>query len=176
MQHCTIELNETHDPKKWLRLASLKVPFKLMSASILILLSLPIASSTFAYEEFSPEEAKAKLDEAFEAVAEAERMGGNVSNLVAELNEAVMLIEEGEDCGNETLIAEAVLKAEDVLTKAPALEQEGAASIRMHMIQSGLVLSLVVALAIIVWQYGPWMFWRLWIKSKSSWRVKSANR
>jgi len=140
---------------------------------MLVLVLFCYVGLTYAFDEAYVEEARDKLAEAFEAVAEAERMGGDVSDLVVWLNEAVKLIEEGEACGNESLIGEAFLKAEAVIAEAPVLGEEGAASVRMRMIQNGVVLGVVVVLAVVVWRYGSRVFWRLWVKSKRDWRVKT---
>ena len=121
------------------------------------------------------DEARVKLGVAFEAFAEAERMGGDVSQLVKELNEALALLERGEAEGDDALLYEAILKAEEVAARAPAIGRDGEAAARARIIQTGLVVGLVAVSAAIVWRCGPMLFWRLWTRSKREWRVRACS-
>ena len=123
----------------------------------------------------SPQEAKTKLYEAFEAIAEAERMGGNVSSLVAELNEALRILEVGEASGDYALIHEAVLKAESIISLAPHIGREGAAAAQTRILQNIAVLCLLAASALLTWRFSPRLFWSLWLRSKHGWRVRYAG-
>ncbi|MBO3754896.1 MAG: hypothetical protein FGF53_08505, partial [Candidatus Brockarchaeota archaeon] len=134
-------------------------------ASIILSLLLLHVGSTFANYEPPLDEARDKIAEAFKAVAEAEKMGGEVSDLVAELNEALKLLEEGE-------VQEAVLKADVVIAEAQRVGMEGAAMRKARMLQSAVVLSFLAFSAFSVWRYGPRLFWSLWIRSKRSWKVR----
>jgi len=142
----------------------LKLLFKLLLAFTLISLvflrlGLPAASSGVSVDE-----AEDKFVEAFKAIAEAERMGGNVSSLVAELNEAIRLLEESEDYKNESLIDEAFLRAESIIGRASEVGREGAVEVQARVFQGVIVIILFGALALAVWRYGPRLFWRLWVK------------
>jgi len=142
----------------------LKLLFKLLLAFALISLvffglGLPAASNGA-----SADEAEDKLIEAFKAIAEAERMGGNVSSLVAELNEAIRLLEEGETYKNESLIDEAFLRAESIISRTSEVGREGAVEVQARVFQGVIVIVVFVALALVVWRYGPRLFWRLWVR------------
>lgn len=161
----------------WEGRAGLKHLFKLTLALTLILLVFsPVGSPSATDIACLEDEATGKLAEAFEAVSEAERLGGNVSHLVAELNEAICLLAEGETYKNKTLIREAVSKIDYVIAVAPEIERESAAAFQTHRFQAMVTIGLLAALALVVWRYGPKLFWDLWIKSKRDWRVKTANR
>ena len=147
--------------------------FRLAFVPILLLFLLPRMAPAYATGEESSNEARAKLTEAFEAAAEAERVGGNVSSLVVELNEAVSLLESGEASGNETLISEAIMKAERVVDLAPQVGREGAAAAQARTYQTIAFVGVLIVLALVVWRYGPRLFWDLWIRSKRDWVVKT---
>lgn len=175
----TIDYRHTRDEENndWKRLAGrlteLNLSFKLMLASILVLLVFPHVDSAFAIDEISTKEARDKLAEAFEAVAEAEGAGGDVSGLVEQLSEAAILLERAGVEGDEGLLRDLLLKVEGVIAEAPVVAQHGAAEEQARMVWSWFVVGLVAVLAVIVWRYEPRVFWRLWVRSKRGWKVKS---
>jgi len=107
------------------------------------------------------------------AVAKAERLGGDVSGLVDELNQALTLLEEGETRNDEAMLQGALSKVEDVVANAPVAGQGGVAAMQARKVQSWLVIGVVAALGVIVWRYEPRIFWRLWVRSKRGWKVKA---
>ena len=151
----------------------MKLLSKLLLASTVILLLSPRVASIPAPDAVSIDEVRAKLAESFKAVSEAERMGGNVSSLVSELNAAIALLEEGESSGDETLIREASMRAEHVLAEAPEAGSEGVAGAQLRIYQNVAILSSLAVLAFVVWIFGPRLFWGLWKRSRHDWRVKA---
>jgi len=145
----------------------------LVSTLFLISVSVIAASNRTLGELPLKERVWLELAEAFVAVADAERLGGDVSELVDELNHASILLEENEMKNDEGLLQEALLKVEDVLARAPAIGRDGVAAMQTRTVQSWLVVGVVVALGVIVWRYGPRIFWRLWVRSKRRWKVKA---
>ena len=151
----------------------MKSLFKLLlTSTVILLVSLRVASIP-APDVVSIDEVRAKLARSFKAVSEAERMGGNVSSLVSELNAAIALLEEGESSGNETLIREASMRADHVLAEAPEAGREGTAGAQLRIYQKVAILSSLAILAFVVWIFGPRLFWSLWTRSKRDWRVKA---
>ena len=118
-------------------------------------------------------EAKTKLATAFEGVAEADAKGGNVTTLVVELNHALALLERGEANGDEGLIRDAISKAEEVTAEAPIIGKQGEEAAQVRLAETFLVLSLLALSAVIVWRYGPRVFWELWTRSRRDWRVEA---
>lgn len=116
----------------------------------------------------SPEDnVREKMLTAFEAVAEAERKGGDVSRLVNDLNEALRLLEAG---GKSNLIV-AESKIEYVLAATTEVELQGIFLTRKHRITKGAIIGTVTLFAILMWWLGPKVFWSMWLYSKREWRV-----
>jgi len=145
----------------------------LVSTLLLISVYLVVASNTVLGEPALKERVRLKLAEAFAAVAEAERLGGDASGLVDELNQALILLEEGEMRNDEVMLQEALSKVEDVVARAPVAGQGGVAAMQARTVQSLLVIGLVAVLGVIVWHYEPKIFWRLWVRNKRRWKVKA---
>jgi len=145
----------------------------LVVALLLISVFLMAASNPASGETALKERVRLKLAEAFVAVAEAERLGGDASGLVSELNQALILLEESEMRKDEVMLQEALSKVEDVVARAPIVGQSGVSAMQASMVQSWLLVGAVVALGVIVWRYEPRIFWRLWVRSKRRWKVKA---
>jgi len=145
----------------------------LVSTLLLISVYLVVASNTVLGEPALKERVRLKLAEAFAAVAEAERLGGDASRLVDELNQALILLEEGEMRNDEVMLQEALSKVEDVVARALVIRRSGVAAMQARTVQSLLVIGLVAALGVIVWHYEPKIFWRLWVRNKRRWKVKA---
>jgi hypothetical protein len=149
------------------RLACLKLLSKLMLASVAVSLFFPVLCSAVSAQEVSVDEVRNKLIDAFEAVAEAERAGGDVSHLVEELDHAVKLLEAG---GGEELL-EAESKIQDVLEAVSDVKEEGISSTQHRQIMAGIVLFFLAVAAVAVWRFAPRVFWLLWLRSKRRWRA-----
>ncbi len=149
------------------RLTYLKLLSKLMLASVVVSLVFPVLCSAANAQETSVDEVRNKLIDAFEAVAEAEEAGGDVSHLVEELDHAVKLLEAG---GGEELL-EAESKIQDVLEAVSDVKQEGIVSTQHRQIMAGTILVVLAVVAAVVWRFGPRVFWLLWLRSKRGWRA-----
>lgn len=119
----------------------------------------------------TPEEARMRVAEAYEAVLEACEAGGNVTLLVGRLNEALKLIVEAESSGDVGLIDRANSLAYSVVKEAPKVRDEGLKARNTTYMLCGLALAVAVTLAILTYFYGPRFFWRIWIRLRSDYRV-----
>lgn len=145
----------------------------LISTLLLISVSLVVVSNTTLGELALNERVQLELAEAFVAVAEAERLGGDVSGFVNELNQALTLLEEGEMRNDEVMLQGALSKVEDVVNRAPVVGQGGVAVMQARTVQNWLVVGVVMVLGLIVWRYEPRIFWQLWVRIKRRWKVKA---
>jgi len=136
-------------------------------ALLVIVLSVASTGQSVVYSQSQEDDVRNSLVEAFEAVREAESVGGEVSGLLEDLNEALRLIE----AGGEGNLAGAEEKIESVLAVVPVVRSQGIVSTRNQQIVIGVVLGLVAVSAVVVWRLGPRFFWSLWLRSKSGWRV-----
>ena len=93
------------------------------------------------------EKVRSELIEAFEAVAEAERAGGNISKLVEKLNKTIWLLEKEK-------LEEAESKIVEIISAVSKVKQEGITLTRNKQLQSTSILLLVAASTILVWFFG----------------------
>ena len=120
--------------------------------------------------------ARDTISDAFNAVLEAEKTGGDVTGLVTSLNEALKLVEEGKRSPEQpkaaALYDRAKQIAQDVLTSAPKVKEAGLVAQRNA---TNLLTISIVALAVtalIAYLFVPRLFWTLWLRSHRGWRVE----
>jgi len=120
--------------------------------------------------------ARDTIADAFSAVLEAEKAGGNVTPLVSSLNEALRLVEQGENSTDRAeaavLYEQATQIAEQVLASAPKVKEVGLAAQRNST--TFLVVSMVAlgVTALVSYLFVPRLFWTLWLRSHRGWRVE----
>lgn len=105
--------------------------------------------------------------EAFTAIVEAEDAGGEVDELLTQLNYAFMLVEEG----SAENLTEARRVLEGVLVEAEVIRVAG---VREGNLNAGVAIVKVVVLvaaAAVVWLRGDDYFWRLWRRTKDGFVV-----
>ncbi|MDG6898413.1 MAG: hypothetical protein JRN24_01610 [Nitrososphaerota archaeon] len=125
-------------------------------------------------------QAKTEIGQAYAAVLSAEKSGGNVTSLAAQLNAAISLLQQA-DRLNATepalagsLYTQAYNNASQVLLAAPGVASAGSASVRMAQVELGVETVVLVGLAAIAYLYLPRIFWRYWLRTHRDWRVKKA--
>ena len=125
------------------------------------------------------DDARKKIFEAYAAVVDAEASGGNVTDLVNRLNEAIELIRLAENTSDSeeasVLIEQAISIADGVLSEVGEVKEEGLALRRFHLFLSVFSISLIFVSCVLVYFYGPKVFWGLWVRIKGNWRVKSSG-
>ena len=136
-------------------------------ALLIIVLSVVLTGQSIVFSQSREDDVRESLMEAFEAIREAEGVGGKVSELLENLNEALRLIE----AGGEGNLAGAEEKIESVLAVVPLVRSQGIVSTRNQQIVMGVVIGFVAVWAVVIWRFGPRLFWSLWLRSKSDWRV-----
>ena len=125
------------------------------------------------------DDARKKIFEAYAAVVDAEASRGNVTDLVNRLNEAIELIRLAENTSDSeeasVLIEQAISIADGVLSEVGEVKEEGLALRRFHLFLSVFSISLLIVSGVLVYFYGPKVFWSLWVRIKGNWRVKSSG-
>lgn len=121
----------------------------------------------------SPGDVEEMLLDAFRAVSTAGETGGNVTSLIADLNDAIELIDAAENTGNASLVEAAVLHIHSVMEAAPSAAQTGVAASQMRLLTLGASLSGLAFAAFVAYKYLPIVFWRLWVQSKKDWKVET---
>ena len=108
--------------------------------------------------------AEDRITEAYKAVLDADRAGGNVTALVDKLNRAIELRAKDPEA--------AARLAEEVIAESRTVKEQGISSARQALIIKSAALIAVLALAGIAYIYLPRAVWRLWLRHRKDWRVR----
>lgn len=137
-----------------------------------------LASPAVQGQSGSP--ASVQVGQAYAAVLGAGQAGGNVTALVAKLNAAISLIQQG-DAVNATdparaqaLYSQASTLAQQVLQAAPGVAAAGRSAVLNAQIELAVETVVLGALAVLAYVFAPRVFWRLWLRTHRGWRVKKA--
>jgi len=120
---------------------------------------------------------RSEIYNAFKAVARAYNAGGDVGELVKRLNEALSLISKAEELLDEDpeetmhLSSEAQIIAQNVTLEAPNVEERGLQRKQVEtVIMVGSSFGLVAS-GVLIYVYGPRIFWRIWVRLRRNYRV-----
>jgi hypothetical protein len=147
------------------------------SKGLLLLLLALVALSLFsgavsasaAITQTQVSSANGEIQSAFTSAYAAEKSGGNVTSLTAELNEAVQLVQKAMaenatspaqasvDLANATLIAQGVVSA------AGPVGQQGAANRQSQVYLSTGSAAVIIAVAALIYAFGDRIFHRIWL-------------
>ena len=125
-----------------------------------------VACSSLAYSQLVGD-VQGDFFEAFEAVEDAERRGGDVSSLVDELNRILELMEDG----GQAELMEASSRIDGVKEGSMELGRVGEEGVQSQLVLSGLILLATCVLGFLVWRFMPGLVWRFWLRSRGEWRV-----
>jgi len=120
----------------------------------------------------------AQIDQAFQAVHAAAADGGNVTSLVATLNQAINLTGRADGMnstnpqGAANLYSQAYSLASGVLQTAPAVASQGKAAVSASTTEFYSETIVLAALAAVGYYFTPRIFWRAWLRAHKGWKVK----
>jgi hypothetical protein len=126
--------------------------------------SLGSFSVAYAVDE---EDVRTELRVSFEAVAEAERSGGDISELVGELNMIAVELESA----SEEEYSELLRRVLEVAGKANAVDSVGEPAEMNQVYVSTAILLSTGLLVLLVWALFPVLYWKLWLRSKGDWII-----
>lgn len=136
----------------------------LLPLLLLVLLTVPrLGAVTGSEVRFS-------FESAFTYVKRAEASGGDVSALIPKLNAALQLINSGSS--DNLAIARALII--EVSQEALITQVSGAQETSSQSMVVGASLVLLGASAVLIYIYGPRVFWGLWVRMKKDWVVKGS--
>jgi len=115
------------------------------------------------------------IQNAFAQVSRAESQGANVTQQVSELNQALQLVQMGENENStvsEQYYSQAINLATQVVQQLPQATRQGQAAAQLELTWLGLLLGGLAAAGIIVYFFGSMVFWRLWVRTHRGWMVR----
>jgi hypothetical protein len=125
--------------------------------------------------------ANSGIQSAFASAQGAEKSGGNVSSLVAKLNEAIQLVQKAEaENGTSPAQADADLRnatalAQGVTAESQSVAQAGSAARQTAEVTSLGAASAVVVLAALAYAFGGRLYRRAWLRLHRDYVVRPAN-
>jgi hypothetical protein len=139
-----------------------------------LLLSYPVVSWSVESGEAESMVASASdgVEEAYVAVVEAERAGGDVAELVSRLNDAISLLEVAERSLGSGEYDDAFEIAEEVLSQTGTISEEAQSLREMAELRAEtefrnrLVLSLIVSFFVILFGYAGWFYFKRYYMRK----------
>jgi len=143
--------------------AQVRVP-EFFTLLLVIMTSLGSFSVAYAVDE---EDVRTELRVSFEAVAEAERSGGDISELVGELNMIAVELESA----SEEEYSELLRRVLEVAGKANAVDSVGEPAEMNQVYVSTAILLSTGLLVLLVWALFPVLYWKLWLRSKGDWII-----
>ncbi len=141
--------------------AQVRVPGYL-TLLLVIIASLGNFSMTYAVDE---ENVRTELRASFKAVAEAERSGGDISELVGELNMIAVELESA----SEKEYSELLRRVLEVAEEANIVGRVGEPAGMNQVYVSSAILLSTGLLVLLVWALFPVLYWKLWLRSKGDW-------
>lgn len=133
---------------------------------------------TVSNAQTSYESAYGKLSDAFTLVQEADVAGGDVSGLVAGLNEALELIFEANSVSSidpsraEELYILAECIVDEVILEAPLVRESGLVAQQQSMVYLSVGIVVLEIISFLIYRYGPELFWNLWLCTHRDWKVR----
>lgn len=145
---------------------------KILNFTCLLILSLVIlASLNNQLIEAQNNGVQEKIFQAYHAILDAERKGGNVTMLVKELNEAIELNEQAISKHDDKLAREAILKANKIIDESSLVAKRGIAESKIKLFYNIAGLITTAIFGLLAYFYLPRIFWHAWVKIKRRWKV-----
>ena len=139
------------------------------------------ADSAAAVTQAQISSANSQIQSAFASANSAEKSGGNVSSLVAQLNNAIQLIQKAE-AENATSAAQAAADiqnatatAQSVIAESPSVAQTGSAARQTTEVTSVGAASAIVFVAALTYIFGGRIYRTVWLRFHRDYVVRPAN-
>jgi len=110
-----------------------------------------------------------QLSQVFSLVVKAERSGGDVSGLVAKLDQAASLL----NAGDAESLARASSLINEVNGNVGNVADLGAKATTLQYLWAGWTIALLGIWGLLIHVYGSRIFWTLWLRLKRDWRVEA---
>jgi len=134
---------------------------------IVAMLTFTILSSTVYAAPV--DDLRIQLSQVFSLVVKAERSGGDVSGLVAKLDQAASLL----NAGDAESLARASSLINQVYGNVGNVADLGAKATTLQYLWAGWTIALLGIWGLLIYLYGSRIFWTLWLRLKRDWRVEA---
>jgi len=147
---------------------------KLLTCIVLILLISAMLDLSLCYDEPLIKSVR----KVYSRLAEAEEKSADVREASLKLQKALELIREAEEDPDkkEVLLSKASMLIDEVNSSIPSLIEEGERRIFWRNVMIGSTASLIVVAAVLVYRFGPKIFWETWLTIRSGWIVEVLER
>jgi len=114
------------------------------------------------------EDVRKSIFEAYVSIVDAYLSGGNVSGLIDDLNEAILLVKMAEENSSfsKVYLDKAFNISEYVKYRALDVKRMGENARFNYYLTIALSVSLLIACIILLYVYGRTLYWRLWLKAR----------
>jgi hypothetical protein len=152
-----------------------RISKSLVSVAVVALL---LGQPLVALASPSSDQLLARVDSAYVRILQAQHAGGNVTELTGMLNQALVLIKQGEgmeatdQAGAADRYQQASLLIQTVDDLAPQVESAGMAAEQSQLFWLLAFLAALAAVGGLVFAFGGRVFWRVWIRLHRDWLVK----
>jgi hypothetical protein len=122
--------------------------------------------------------AQTAVHDAYQALVEADKAGGDINKLTDQLNQAVDLTSQAQALIStdpqkaQTLASQAQTLAQTVTEQASTTKSEG---LMQNPLIIGASIAALLAAGILVYLYGPKAYWKMWLKLRKNYRVRTQN-
>jgi len=135
---------------------------------IAFLLTCLQSSTLLPVQAQTVEEITAEILVVFNEISEAEASGAEVSQLVVELNQIILLVNRG----TETDLNEANTRLGQLSEAALDATVTGSRTTQNELISTVIIGVTSIITSILAWIYTPRIFWALWLRVKGDWTVE----
>lgn len=137
--------------------------------SLILLLVVLYASFPHAVRADLRGDADKAIEDAYVAILNTEKVGGNIDEALSRLNEASTLASIGGDENLNRAISLATLAQAYALNQV--IEQSAGKNPSIDYYQLGLVSVVCLAALFYVWKYGDAVYFSLWARVRGRWRL-----
>ena len=135
---------------------------------IALLLTCLQSSTILPVQAQTVEEITEEILVVFNEISEAEATGAEVSQLVVELNQIILLVNRG----TETDLNEANTRLNQLSQAALDATVTGSRTTQNELITTVIIGVTSIITSILAWIYTPRIFWALWLRVKGDWTVE----
>jgi hypothetical protein len=146
---------------------------------LFLLLSVLFSAVTLVHSQtVTVSDAQTAVHEAYKAIVKASNDGANVATFTDQLNLALNLTTQAQALLNsdpqeaQNLASQAQVIAQNVTAHATTAKAEG---LLQQPLVVGVIVAVLLAVGVLVYMYGPNVFWTLWLRFRRNYHIKNKD-